>query len=130
MKGQRTNIQGDLIPDDGASRPKTTVVNLRLAPYDIYIGRAGKGQSGYFGNPFPIINARRDDPAHLSDVLDRFTRYFIDRVDKDPEFRARVLALRGKRLGCFCVDRDGNGSCHGKIIARWIDDQPEEGQAK
>ena len=26
----------------------------RKEPFDIYIGRAGRGQSGYFGNPFSI----------------------------------------------------------------------------
>ena len=26
---------------------KTTVVNIRYDDYDVYIGRAGKGQSGY-----------------------------------------------------------------------------------
>lgn len=26
---------------------KTTVVNLYKHPYDVYIGRAGKGQDGY-----------------------------------------------------------------------------------
>ena len=32
----------------------TTVVNLFKNKYDVYIGRAGKGQDGYFGNPFPL----------------------------------------------------------------------------
>lgn len=30
----------------------TTVVNLRFETYDVYIGRAGRGQSGFYGNPF------------------------------------------------------------------------------
>lgn len=32
----------------------TRAVNLRHEPYDVYIGRAGHGQGGYFGNPFPL----------------------------------------------------------------------------
>ena len=32
----------------------TTVVNIRTHEYDVYIGRAGHGRSGYFGNPFSV----------------------------------------------------------------------------
>lgn len=33
---------------------ETTVVNIKTDSYDVYIGRAGHGHSGYFGNPFNI----------------------------------------------------------------------------
>jgi hypothetical protein len=36
------------------------------------------------------------------DAVERFERYFADRIEKDPEFKRRVRALKGKRLGCFC----------------------------
>jgi hypothetical protein len=85
------------------------------------IGRAGRGQDGTFGNPIRVINARRNDPRHVADVLGAFKRYFLAEVEADPEFRAKVLALRGKRLGCFCKP----GPCHGDIMAEWIDSQPE-----
>lgn len=101
---------------------KTTVVNLRKEPYDVYIGRAGKGQSGVFGNPIRIINARRSDPTYVADVLVQFKRYFLREVESDPAFRSAVLELRGKRLGCFCKP----GPCHGDIIAAWVDAQPEQ----
>ena len=42
----------------------------------------------------------------------------------DPGYRARVLALKGKRLGCCCKKADGTGACHGDIIAKWLDAQP------
>lgn len=32
----------------------TKVVNIRKDDYDVYIGRAGKGEVGYYGNPFRI----------------------------------------------------------------------------
>ena len=31
-----------------------TVVNLRSSAFDVYIGRAGHGQDGRFGNPFVV----------------------------------------------------------------------------
>lgn len=89
----------------------TRVVNLRREPYDVYIGRAGRGEDGYFGNPFPL-RSEADRPA----VIEKYRRYFYDRIAKDPEFRRRVEALRGKRLGCFCAPEP----CHGDVIADYL----------
>ena len=53
-----------------------------------------------------------------------FKRYFLSRVERDPRFRERVMALKDKRLGCFCSrhwDLDGNPMCHGVVIAQWLD---------
>ncbi len=91
----------------------TRVVNLRRERYDVYIGRAGKGQDGYFGNPFTVRE-------HGHKALDLYRDYFLRRLETDGGFRARVLALRGKTLGCFCKP----GPCHGDVIAAWVDAQP------
>lgn len=93
---------------------KTTVVNIHHdEPYDIYIGRAGRGQDGYFGSP--CVGGSR------STNIRAFKAYFEARLKRDPEYKARVLALRGKRLGCHCAPM----ICHGDIIAAWVDAQPE-----
>lgn len=94
--------------------PSTFVVNLHNEPYDVYIGRAGKGQDGYFGNPFPT------PPLSREDAIRRYRAYFLDRIGKDAEFRERVLALKGKVLGCFCKPKP----CHGDVIVEWLDAQP------
>jgi hypothetical protein len=101
----------------------TRVVNLKRAEYEVYIGRAGKGHSGYFGNPHPV-----GLPCELCDgtihghgqAIELFRSYFLKRVEDDPEFRRRVLALRGKVLGCFCKPRP----CHGDVIVGWLETQP------
>jgi len=93
---------------------RTLVVNLRRGPYDVYIGRAGKGLDGYFGNPFRLSPG--DDRAV---VLDRYRVWFLERIRTDGEFQRKVLALRGKRLGCFCKP----AACHGDVIASWVDAQ-------
>lgn len=108
-------MQGTLWEEE----PRTKVVNLKRESFDIYIGRAGKGRDGYFGNPIRI--ERYGDPDHLVEVLARFRTYFMERVENDPDFRERVLALRGKRLGCFCAPKQ----CHGDVIVEWIESREE-----
>ncbi len=97
-------------PRELAIDQRTRAVNIRTDKYDVFIGRPGKDLDGPFGNPF------RAGPA-----LTRFREYFLERVASDPDYRAQVLALRGKRLGCFCKPKP----CHGDIMAEWIDAQPE-----
>ena len=87
---------------------QTVVVNINKEPCDVYIGRAGRGEDGYYGNPFRVGNG-----ISREDAVRRFQRYFVDRIEKDSEFKRRVLALKGKRLGCFCKPK----ACHGDLIA-------------
>lgn len=74
----------------------TTVVNLFKEQYDQYIGRAGKGQDGYFGNPFPLLASETRGAT-----IERYKKYFDNRIATDEEFKQRILALKGKTLGCF-----------------------------
>ena len=90
---------------------QTVVVNIKKEPFDVYIGRAGRGEDGYFGNPFRIGNGMGRD-----DAVNAYRKYFADRIEKDSEFKRRVLALKAKRLGCFCKPN----ACHGDVIADWL----------
>ena len=92
----------------------TTVVNLRKEPYDVYIGRAGKGQNGYFGNPF--------DKGTREENIQDYKDYFYNRICTEPEFRRRVLELKDKRLGCFCKPKP----CHGDVIAEYLNNLKDE----
>lgn len=96
--------------------PATRVVNLYKEKFDVYIGRAGKGQDGYFGNPFPLLG---NGEASRKSCLEKYKEYFLERVEKDDEFRRRILSLRGKVLGCFCSPK----MCHGDIIVWWLETQ-------
>lgn len=91
--------------------PLTSVVNIRVANYDVYIGRAGHGHDGYFGNPFvltPVI-------SRIS-VLTKYEKWFYERLGSDLVFRKRIHDLKGKTLGCFCSPK----LCHGHIIADYL----------
>ena len=90
---------------------ETKVVNIRNAKYDVYIGRAGHGQDGYFGNPFML----KADETRGS-TLEKYRKYFNNRLETDPEFRRKILSLKGKTLGCFCKPYP----CHGDIIAEYL----------
>lgn len=90
----------------------TTVVNIRYNAYDIYIGRAGRGQDGYFGNPFRLMPGEA-----RGSTLERYKAYFNDRISIDPEFKRRIMELKGKILGCFCKPH----ACHGDIIKDYLD---------
>lgn len=90
-------------------KKKTKVVNIHTTPkYDVYIGRPGKGQDGYFGNPFKDGTRKQNIRA--------FATYFHERITHDPVFKKRIMALRGKSLGCFCHPLE----CHGNVIIEYL----------
>lgn len=107
----------------------TSVIHIRQTPSNwqsdpqyVYIGRAGKGQDGYFGNPFPLQHGES-----RGSTLDRFREWVKNRLDTDPEFARRVSGLKGKTLICFCAPKDGlqpaldGDICHGQILAHYAE---------
>jgi len=100
----------------------TKVVNLKKEPYDVYIGRFGHGQSGYFGNPIELgkfCQVCKKIHYTAGSTLDCYKEYFYNRLNTDKTFQAKVLALKGKTLGCFCKPKP----CHGDIIIEWIENE-------
>ena len=92
--------------------PKAVVVNIsKKEKFDVYVGRTGLGFVSEFGNPYRI---GRD--GSRKDVIDKFKKYFLNRLTTDKQFREQVELLKGQRLGCFCKPRD----CHGDIIAAYL----------
>jgi hypothetical protein len=104
--------------EDRAGEDLVTLVVHIKDGYDVYIGRAGKGQDGYFGNPFPL-----EREAQRSLVLAKYRDYFQARITSDPEFKRRVEELKGKRLGCFCAPKH---RCHGDTIAEYLNTLTDE----
>jgi hypothetical protein len=92
--------------------PRTEVVNIRdNMPFDVYIGRAGHGYDGYFGNEFG------GDGVPRTEAIAKYRQAFKARIRVDAQFREAVHALRGKRLGCFCKPLP----CHGDVIVDYLD---------
>lgn len=86
-------------------------------PNTVYIGRAGKGRNGYFGNPYPLT--REEDRGK---IIERYIEYFIEQITISKEFRERIEGLRGKVLLCFCFPK----TCHGDIIAAYLNYDEDE----
>lgn len=82
---------------------ETTVVNLKIEKFDVYIGRPSA-----WGNPFLL---RKGQDREL--VISRYRKYLLSR----PDLLARLPELRGKRLGCYCAPL----SCHGDVLAELAD---------
>lgn len=96
----------------------TTVVNIRDAEFDEYIGRQVTRRSSRgrlhlnrspFANPFPIgTGLSREQSIHL------FTGWLYARPDL---MRRARLELAGKRLACWCHPQP----CHGDVLAAIVD---------
>lgn len=93
----------------------TKVINIKSGEYyDQYIGRAGHGFDGYYGNPF-----RLSPHDTKGSTLIPYKEYFEHRITTDPVFKQRILKLKDKTLACFCKP----DACHGDIIAEWLNKQ-------
>lgn len=88
------------------------VVNLRNASYDVYIGRAGRGQSSSWGNPFVI-----GQHGTRAQVIELFKQQLWQRIKSGQISLEELAALDGKTLGCFCKP----AACHGDVIAAAVE---------
>lgn len=84
-------------------KPRTTVVNKRRGPCDVYVGRPSK-----WGNPFYIgLDGTREE------VIAKYRKW----IKTQPSLLADLPKLRGKKLGCWCKPQ----ACHGDVLAELAD---------
>lgn len=97
-----------------AEQNKTRRVYFHTDDFDVYIGRAGRGWQGTFGNPFRL---KPGEPRGAT--IQRFREHFYRRIAEDPAWRQRVLALKGKRLACpGCPP---GLPCHGDVYVEFLE---------
>jgi len=84
----------------------TRAVNISREFADVYCGRGSP-----LGNTF--TNGRRSRAA----AIRLFREDFAERIEMFPDFRAYVLSLQGKHLGCHCKPRP----CHLDCVVEWIE---------
>ncbi|MFI0964684.1 DUF4326 domain-containing protein [Streptomyces sp. NPDC021080] len=104
---------------------QTTVVNLKGHRDDpayadvVYVGRA-MHRGGWHLAGSPLASPFR--PGHdgtRDEVVEMYRAYLLAR----PELLARLPALRGHRLGCWCVPE----RCHAEVLAELADEGVGEG---
>ena len=91
--------------------PQTTVVNRRVEPFDIYIGRGS-----IWGNPYTHLTGATRAKYFVGsrdEAIEKYREHLMD----TPELLRRIPELRGKRLGCYCKP----AACHGDILAEMAD---------
>ncbi len=89
--------------------PVTRVVNVdrQSWPDAVYIGRGTP-----WGNPYAL-----GPDGDREEVIRKF-RYDFERdlLRGGPAFKQKLLALRGRRLGCHCKP----APCHGDVLAEYL----------
>lgn len=85
-----------------------SVVNIRSGePYDIYIGRPGKGLEGRWGSPFRLsVNEERGA------TIERYRAWLWAEIGAGRISLGDLASLHGKMLGCFCKP----APCHGDVL--------------
>ena len=85
---------------------RAKVVNINFGDeYDVYIGRAGKGHDGKWGNPFK--------KGTVQENISNYYRYMQIQLMRGNITDEDLVELHGKRLGCFCAP----DPCHGDALA-------------
>lgn len=83
------------------------VVNKYKSAFDIYIGRGSQ-----WGNPFVI-----GKHGSRVEVIQKYRQHLWRQVESGEVSVDDLLALDGKRLGCFCKPQ----ACHGDVIASAVE---------
>ena len=86
-----------------ASETLMSVVNIRKAKCDVYIGRGSK-----WGNPFII---GRDGTRE--EVIAKYKDYILN----SKELLKAIPELKGKVLGCYCKPL----ACHGDVLMELLE---------
>jgi len=92
----------------------TQVVNVYKDNFDVYIGRTSKkfGVGGKFANPYWM-----QDESKRKEVIEKFRIYLWKQIKEGKITKEELIALDGKKLGCYCSPKE----CHGDVIVKAIE---------
>lgn len=98
----------------------------------IYVGRAGKGNEGKWGNPYSS-NAvcKRCGAYHAKggETLECYEKYLREQLHRDREFEIDFDLLHGKDLVCFCAPSEAGLTlndvhiCHGQVMIKVLEER-------
>lgn len=70
---------------------------------------------GWAGNPFVLKDV--NDDIERDEVIQKYRKYFYEKINVDKNFLSGILSLRGKRLAWFCKPKP----CHCDVIVEFLD---------
>lgn len=92
-----------------------TVVNRRRESFDVYIGRGSK-----WGNPYSHKQGTKAKyvvvVASREEAISEYRKHLRALIECGAVTQDELLALDGKRLGCYCKPL----ACHGDVIVEFI----------
>ncbi|RQG93091.1 DUF4326 domain-containing protein [Natrarchaeobius halalkaliphilus] len=92
-------------------------------PHDVYIGRGQNGETNMGGVPIGVTgwlgNPYKESHYGREKCIELFERDLGWMVEGNPVFRAKLVSLYGKTLGCYCFDHQ---ECHGDVIVSKINE--------
>jgi hypothetical protein len=96
----------------------TTVVNRRKEQEDRYVGRGT-----IFGNQWTHLQGKSLAlfiVGTREEAIAKYKEWFYNKIESDAEFKAEVLKLKDKKLGCYCKQENCEVACHADIIAEYL----------
>lgn len=102
---------------------ETKLVHCMRESYDVYIGRGNdpeSGERGEWGNPFSHKSSAMATVTKANSVeeaIESYKRHLWKQIRSGEVSLERLVALKGKTLGCWCVP----GPCHGEVLAAAAD---------
>jgi hypothetical protein len=111
---------------------KTRIINIKKRPdlvrdpNYVYIGRGS-----IYGNPFSHIDMSTAlvRVGTKKEAIENNRKWLNGEIklEIEPPTLEEIMALDGKILGCFCVDVNGNGTCHGDNYVDIINREKKKG---
>lgn len=89
------------------------------------VTNAAPGAPGALGNPFVAVDA--GGRLTRKEAVEKFREAFLKRMESDPEYRAWIETLRGKKIGYYKPDEP---DIHLKVIQEWLAANPPTSTAQ
>ena len=82
-----------------------------------------------FANPFKLKKKKDEEEKHSvqrKEVLTLYEEYIIEKIEEEGLYED-LKALQGKRLGCWCKEKEKEVGCHGDILVKLLERLEESG---
>lgn len=120
------NVKVKFLRSGASSFSKKTYNNLKEwmdDPENVYIGR--KESVFIDGERFPKEDSLWSNPYKVTRGMPprtscrKYEEYIISRIANERDFIKKLIALKGKNLGCWCKEK-GDEMCHGDVLLKLL----------